>query len=66
MSRPKRGDVLVYTGEYAGEVTSPYGRGEVVRFSTNRFHGPQVTVRLIDEDDDLYADWPIKWTAPAS
>lgn len=65
MARPKKGDVLVYTGEYEAGVP-PYGRGEVVRFHTNRWHGPSVTVRLIEEgDDDLYADWPIKWTSPA-
>ena len=66
MSRPKPGTVLVYTGPYADEVAPEhrFGRGEVTRTYT-AFGDVLVTVRLIDEKDELYADWPADLTAPA-
>jgi len=80
MARPKKGDRLVYVGKYAHELpevygdmtpttpVTPYPPGVVVRFFTNRFHGPSVTVKLDPQSgdtEDLYADWPISETAPA-
>lgn len=66
MSKPKKGDRLTYVGPYEAEVSHRYPPGTVVRFHTNRFHGPSVTV-LLDkaegETEDAYADWPISETA---
>ena len=77
MSKPKKGDRLVYTGEYATlqdwidlgcsaadwTPVPPYPPGTVVAFRYNR-----VTV-LLDkaegETEDAYADWPIAETEPA-
>jgi hypothetical protein len=61
MSRPKKGDRLVYTGPYADEVVEGYPPGVVVGF---REYGTKVTVRL-EKDGESYADWPITETAPA-
>jgi hypothetical protein len=62
--RPRKGDRLIYTGPYAAEVApdAQYGVGEVVGF---RNYGTKVTVRLVEEDEELYADWPVAETAPA-
>lgn len=60
--KPKKGDWLVYTGNYAPEVSedAKYGYGYVVGF---REHGEKVTVWL--SDSGHYADWPVDETAPA-
>ena len=74
MSKPKKGDRLVYTGEYAtlqdyidlgGSAADwtpvpPYPPGEVVSFRNNRFHGPSVTV-LLDRADDGTKDVYADW-----
>jgi hypothetical protein len=65
MARPKKGTRLVYTGPTHDGKPSLYAPGVVVSYHTNRFHGPAVTVRL-EEDEELYADWPIKWTEETS
>lgn len=59
--KPRKGDRLIYTGEYDPSVTTRYQPGTVVAF---RNYGTTVTVRL-DGPEDLYADWPINETAPA-
>jgi hypothetical protein len=57
MSRKlRKNDVCEYVGPYEPEVTHFYGPGRIVGF---RQYGRVVTVRLLDEKEELYADWPI-------
>ena len=67
----KKGDRLVYTGEYDPEVVAAgveYPPGTVVGFRNNRFHGRCAIVLLDKEEgeaEDSFADWPLTEVAPA-
>jgi len=56
-----KGTVLQYTGPYADDVPedAKYGKGEVVWHRKVGTDDAVVVVRLIDELEELYADWPM-------
>jgi hypothetical protein len=52
--KPRKGDHLIYVGEYDPSVTARYSPGVVVGF---RNYGAVVTVEL--DDGKGWADWPV-------